>query len=217
MEKFHNELKSLKRDILEMGDFALGMLIESMDAFKNLDMQFAEEVHSKKDKIMELETILEQRTLELMLKYQPMAKDLRTLACIFTALVHITRIGRYSKDIANILLKELKDKQQHMKKLITLSSMIENVESMIRDVLTAFDTKDLRILEGFSERDDIVDEQRMEIFRECLTYMMEDSKNIPFCIAYIMVARYLERCGDHACRIAEKIHYMVEGRIIEVR
>jgi phosphate transport system protein len=146
-----------------------------------------------------------------------MARDLRTLACIFTALVHITRIGRYGKDIANILLKELNGKTQHMKKLITLSSMIKNVESMVKDTLTALDNEDISILDGFSERDDVVDGQRMEIFRECLTYMMEDSKNIPFSIAYIMVARYLERCGDHACKIAEKVIYMVKGEIVEIR
>jgi len=215
MEKFHNQLRNLKKEILDMGFYALQMLTESMVAFKTLDLVKAKEVHDKKDKIMTLNPYLEEKTLRLMTLYQPMAKDLRTLAAIFNTIVHITRIGRYGKDITNIVMKELEGKQ-HIKKLITLTSMIQNVESMISDALNAFDSEDLSLLDGFNERDDVVDEQRQEIFRECLTYMMEDPKTIPQCIAYIMTARYLERCGDHACEIAEKVYYMVKGEIVEI-
>lgn len=216
MEKFHAQLRDLKKEVINMGVFALSMLAESMETFKELDVEKAREVHSKKDQLMEIEPHLEEKTLRLMTLYQPMASDLRTLAAIFNAIVHFTRIGRYGKDIANIVIKELEGKQ-HIKKLVTLSSMIQNVESMLSDVLKAFDEEDITLLEGFSERDDIVDAQRKEIFRECLTYMMQDQKTIPQCIAYIMTSRYLERCGDHACKIAEKVHYMVKGKIIEIR
>lgn len=216
MEKFHDQLRELKHDVVKMGEYALSMLTESMVAFKELDIVKANEVHDKKDTLMKMEPKLEDKTLRLMTLYQPMASDLRTLATIFNAIVHLTRIGRYGKDIANIVRMELEGRA-HIKKLVTLSSMIINVESMISDVLKTFIEGDITILEGFSERDDIVDAQRQEIFRECLTYMMEDQRNIPQCIAYIMTSRYLERCGDHACKIAEKVIYMVDGKIVEIR
>jgi phosphate transport system protein len=216
MEKFHNKLADLKNEVLEMGKYASEILTESMETLKTLDTDRATEVHGKKDLLMKMETQLEEKTLRLLTLFQPMASDLRTLAAIFNTIVHLNRIGRYGKDIANIVRREL-DGKQHIKKLVTLSSMIQNVESMVSDVLKAFNENDITILEGFSERDDIVDAQRQEVFRECLTYMMEDQRNIPQCIAYIMTSRYLERCGDHACRIAEKVIYMVNGEIVDIR
>jgi phosphate transport system protein len=216
MEKFHNQLAELKKEVSKFGFYALGILTESMETLKSLDIEKADEVHGKKDQLMEIESNLEEKTLRLMTLYQPMASDLRTLAAIFNTIVHLTRIGRYGKDIANIVRKELEGRA-HIKKLVTLSSMIKNVDSMISDVLKAFSEGDITILEDFSERDDVVDAQRQEVFRECLTYMMEDQRKIPQCIAYIMTSRYLERCGDHACKIAEKVHYMVTGKIIEIK
>jgi phosphate transport system protein len=87
---------------------------------------------------------------------------------------------------------------------------------MVDDVLTAYKTEDLSLIEDLEERDDVLDEERYSIFRECLTYMMEDPRTITRCTHYVMVARYLERCGDHACKIAEKVVYKVEGRHVEI-
>ncbi|MFW9946731.1 MAG: phosphate uptake regulator PhoU [Candidatus Odinarchaeota archaeon] len=71
-------------------------------------------------------------------------------------------------------------------------------------------------MEHFTSRDDEIDEMRWSIFRECITYMMEEPKTITLCIFLMMIARYLERCGDHACKIAEKVYYMVTGNHIEI-
>ena len=95
--------------------------------------------------------------------------------------------------------------------------MADIVCKMIEDVLKAFETGDLSIIQDFAERDDNLDALRYSIFRECLTYMMENPKNITRCAHYMMIARYLERCGDHACKIAEKVHYMVTGERVEIK
>ena len=87
---------------------------------------------------------------------------------------------------------------------------------MLDDTMNAFKTKDVSNFSDFSDRDDTVDELRYSIFRECLSYMMEDPKVITRCTNYIMVARYLERCADHACKMAEKIYYMVKGERVEI-
>jgi phosphate transport system protein len=101
--------------------------------------------------------------------------------------------------------------------VIERQNMAEVVESMITDTLTAFRQEEIASLTDITVRDDNVDALRYSIFRECITYMMEDPKNISQCTNYIMIARYLERCGDHACKIAEKVHYMVTGERVELK
>jgi phosphate transport system protein len=83
-------------------------------------------------------------------------------------------------------------------------------------VLKAFKKSDIEFIGDFKERDDEVDEMRWSIFRECITYMIEDPKLITTCAHFMMIARYLERCGDHACKIAEKVYYMVTAEHIEI-
>ncbi|MGF3585462.1 MAG: phosphate signaling complex PhoU family protein, partial [Thermoplasmatota archaeon] len=102
------------------------------------------------------------------------------------------------------------------KKLVSIPHMAEIVNGMINDVLYAFETGDISKFNDFIDREKTVDELRYSIFRECLSYMMEDPRVITRCTYYIMVARYLERCGDHACKIAEKIVYMVTGQRVEI-
>ena len=130
-------------------------------------------------------------------------------------ITYLTRIGRYGKDIANAA-KGLST-QPHIAKLVSIPYMCNIVCGMIEDTLKAFETEDLSLIQDFAERDDNLDTLRYSIFRESLTYMMEDQKNITRCANYIMIARYLERCGDHVCKIAEKIHFMVTGERIEVK
>jgi len=215
VEKFHAELKALKKEVLEMGELAKNMLQKSVESLKNQDTELADWVLSKKREIMDMDEGIEQRALTLLTLYQPMAKDMRTIACILKMITYLTRIGRYGKDIANVT-KELST-HPHITKLASITYMCNIVCGMIRDALKAFETEDLSLIQDFAERDDNLDTLRYSIFRECLTYMMEDPKNITRCANYMMIARYLERCGDHACKIAEKIHFMVTGERIEVK
>lgn len=215
VEKFHAELKGLKKKVLEMGELAKDMLQKSIEALKNQDTELADWVLSKKKEIMDMDEGIEQRALTLLTLYQPMAKDMRTIACILKMITYLTRIGRYGKDISNVA-KEL-SMRPHIAKLVSIPYMADIVCGMIEDALKAFETEDLSLIQDFVERDDSLDALRYSIFRECITYMMEDPKNITRCAHYIMIARYLERCGDHACKIAEKVHYMVTGERVEIK
>jgi phosphate transport system protein len=144
-----------------------------------------------------------------------MAKDLRTIAASMKVITNLYRIGRYGKDIA-IVVPDLAG-APHIGNLVSLPHMGEVVDGMITDVMVAFEREDLAPIANILDREEVVDALRYSIFRECLTYMMEDPKNITRCTNYVMIARYLERCGDHACKIAEKVHYMVTGDRIEIR
>jgi phosphate transport system protein len=215
VEKFHIELEKLKQNLLNMGDFATSMLCNSVVSLKDLDNEKADSVIAKKEELAKKNIQLEEEALQLIALYQPMARDMRTIACCLKTTTDLNRIGRYGKDIAKVV-KEIYP-GLHIKKIIHIPQMNEIVCKMINDALTAFKTSDLSLIKDFSERDDDVDKLRYAIFRECLTYMMEDPKTITICTNYILIARYLERCGDHACNIAEQVHYMVTGKRIDLK
>ncbi len=212
--KFDHDMKSINNDIRQMGKLAQGMLLDAVESLKNRDRDLANEVLGKKERLYDLDHGIEEKTLRMLALYQPMAKDMRNLACILKMITYLTRIGRYGYDISKVTL-EIAD-QPHVKKLIDIPNMARIVAGMLEDVLMAWETEDLSLIADLEERDDILDEERYSIFRECLTYMMEDPKTITRCTHYVMVARYLERCGDHCCKIAEKVVYKVEGRHVEI-
>jgi phosphate transport system protein len=215
VEKFHIELEKLKQNVLEMGELSTSMLSASVDALKNLDVEKAEWVNSKKKELAKMNVDLEEEALQLIALYQPMARDMRTIACCLKMIVDLNRIGRYGKDTANVA-KEISP-GPHIKKIISIPHMNELVQSMIIDAFTAFKNGDISLIKGFTERDNDIDSLRYSIFRECVSYMMENPANITICTHYIMVARYLERCGDHACDMAAEIHYMITGQRIEIK
>jgi len=215
VEKFHKEIDLLKDDVLKMGKLAMSMLEKSIAALKNKDVEMVEWVNNQKDKLADMDEKTEEKALKLIALYQPMAKDMRTIACCLKMITYLTRIGRYGKDIANVTL-EIKSKK-HLAKMVSIPFMSNQVLEMIQDTLIAYKKEDISLISNLSERDDDIDSLRYSIFRECLTYMMEDTKNITRGAHYLMIARYLERCGDHACKMAEKIHYMVTGERIEIK
>lgn len=212
--KFHDELRNLRKDVIVMGELAIDMLQKSVEGLKNQDLEMASWVNENKVRIADMDSAIENKALKLLTLHQPMAIDLREIACILKMITYLARIGRYGKDIAKLTIEY--EEHGHVKKLISIPHMSQIVIGMIDDALKAFETRDLSFIENLSERDDDVDQLRYSIFRECLTYMMEDQKKISRCTYYILVARYLERCADHSCKMAEKIHYMVKGERIEI-
>jgi phosphate transport system protein len=214
VEKFHDELDQVKKEVIKMGHLARDMLQKSVKALKERDQELANWVLLNKTKIAEYDDKIEEKTFRLIALYQPMAKDMRKIACILKLITYLTRIGRYGKDIAKIV--EQFQSKGHVKKLIHIPHMADIVCSMIDDALEAFEKEDVTKFNNFIDRECIVDEMRYSIYRECITYMLEDQKVITRCMNYTMVARYLERCGDHACKMAEKITYMITGERVEI-
>ncbi|MFX1283162.1 MAG: phosphate signaling complex protein PhoU [Promethearchaeota archaeon] len=217
-EKFHEKLAELKYDVMRMGLFAGDMLSKAIEALKKRDTKLAEFVLSQKILLSEMDDEIEAKALQLLTLYQPMAKDVRVVACSLKLITYLTRIGRYGKDIANITVILAKEPLNEVIKPVKIPQMGELTEEMIDDSLNAFYTEDLSLIgpEDLSERDDDLDSLRYSIFRECVSYMIEDPHKINVCTHYIMVGRYLERCGDHACKMAEKIHYMVTGKRVDI-
>jgi phosphate transport system protein len=213
-EKFHTDLKALKKDTVAMAVLGRTMLRDAVDALVRQDKDLAASVVTRKDKIHEMEVKLEEHCYQMIALNQPMAKDMRVIACTLKVITASVRIGRYGKSIANTV-SDLSTKP-HIANIMSIPHMAELVIDMVDDSVKAYETDSLSLIADFSARDDTIDALRHSIFREAITYMMEDPKKITRCTHYIMVARYLERCADHACKIAENVHYMNTGERIEI-
>lgn len=213
-EKFHTELGNLRKETGEMAHLGRSMLRDAIDALIRQDAELAATVVARKEEIHQMEIRLEERCYQLIALNQPMAKDMRTIACTLKVITASLRIGRYGKVIANIV-EEISE-NHHIANLMSIPHMAELVIEMIDDAIRAYETDNLRFIEAFSTRDDTIDALRHSIFREGITYMMEDPRSISRCTHYIMVARYLERCADHACKIAENVQYMETGERVEI-
>jgi phosphate transport system protein len=213
--KFHEELDALKEDVLKMGEFVTVFLQKSVEALVNQDVDLAKSLMEHRRQIIDSNNEIEERCIELIALQQPMATDLRTIIAILKIIEDLVRIGRYGKDIAESV-DEL-SKRPHVKKLISIPQMQQIVVAMVTDALNAFKTGDLTAIEDIAERDMTVDELWHSIFRECVSYMIEDPQTITRCIQYVMFARYLERCGDHAVKIAERVHFVYTAERVELR
>lgn len=214
-DKFLAEMAGLKQEVLGIAYLGREMLKQSVSALDNRDIDLALWVISKKEDLAQRNHEIEDRIFSIIALYQPVAHDMRAIACSLKIVSASERIGRYGKDIANIVDETLD--RPSVGNCVSIPHMADLVIEMIDDAIRAFNTQDLTILNGFSKRDDAVDALRYSIFRECVTYMMESPVTITQCTNYVMVARYLERCADHACKMAEKVHYMVTGDRIEIK
>jgi phosphate transport system protein len=214
VEKFHLELDTMKEHTLEMGTLSRTMLQMSIRALKNQDLDQAAWVMNRREDLTRWDDSTEEEALRLMALYQPMAKDLRTIACTLKIITYLTRIGIYGKDIAVVVNKS--SGMPPVPGLFSIPKMTRIVCSMVDAGLKAYATDSISPIENIGKRDDEVDALFFSTFQECITTMTENPEKIPICTNYVLVARYLERCGDHACKMAEKVHYMVTGERITI-
>ena len=212
---YHEEIDKLKNKVQEMGNLAATMLKESIESLKSFDGEKAKEIISLKTKLSNLDSTIEEESLQLIALHQPVASDMRTLGAILKIITYLNRIGRYGKDIAAITIEI--EGNKHISELIAIPRMSSKVNKMLKDALSTFDKGDISTIKNMSERDTEIDVMRWTIFRECLEFMIEGKENIEKGAYYMMVVRYLERCADHVCKICEKVHYMYTGERVEFK
>ena len=214
-ERFEAELARLREETLEMGVLARGMMADAIRALVAQDLSLAGSVKDRKAELRDRLHKVEDRAYEILTLYQPFAKDMRTVVSCLKVATALERIGRYGKDIATVV-GYLADRP-HLANLLSIPQMAVMAGGMIDTALAAFETGDLSPIDGFTARDDAVDALGYSIFRECVTYMIEDPATITRCANYVMVARYLERSADHACTIAEATVFMQTGERVEIK
>ena len=207
------ELSTLKDELVRMAGLAETAIGQAVKALVSRDAELARHVIASDDAVNTLEIEIDERCLRTLALYQPEAKDLRFLAMVLKINNDLERMGDQAVNIAERTLELLKEPL--LKPLIDIPRMAELTQRMVKDSLDAFIQQDVELGRSVCRRDDEVDRYDDQLFRELLTYMMEDPKAITRAVNLILVSRHLERIADHATNIAEDVIYLVQGKTIK--
>ncbi len=210
---FDEELKELKGKLLQMAALAEESIAKSIKALVERDKKLAEDVIKSDEAINLLEIEVDELCLKLLALRQPIATDLRFITSALKIITDLERIGDLSVNIAQRAL----DLMEHplLKPLIDIPRMAQLAQKMVKDSLDAFVNRDADLARNVCMRDDEVDQLNHQIFRELLTYMIQDPKSITRAVDLLLVARHLERIADHATNISEDVVYLVKGKTIK--
>ncbi len=213
-ESFQEQLDQLRDNILRMGNLVERAIDMAMTSLKKHDMDLAEKVVMEDEKIDELEETIEKQCLMLLALQQPMARDLRFISTALKIDTDLERMGDYACNIAKIVLTL--GNEPFIKPLVDLPRMAELAQEMVRDNLKAYVNRDKELAIKAAEKDHEIDHFYNQIFRELLILMTQNPQNIRQSTYLLMVARHLERIGDHATNFSEWIIYMITGELVEL-
>ncbi len=210
--KFDEELKNLKDKILKLGALVEDQVQNAVKALVKRDSKLAGEVIEKDTQVNKLEVEIDEECIRLIALRQPMGGDLRFITTAMKLVTDLERIGDLAVDICERAM-ELNLEPQ-LKPYIDLPRMADISMQMLKGALDAFVNRDSKLAQEVCARDDEVDNLNVQIFRELLTFMVEDSHTITRAVRISYISKYLERIADHATNIAEMVVYLVEGKII---
>jgi len=212
VKSYDEDLTHLNDMIARMGGLAETQIAEAIDSLVRRDDELAQKVIDGDSKVDKLERDVDEMTVRLFALRQPMASDLRNIIAALKISSDLERIADYATNVAKraLALSQIAP----VKPLHTIPRMGLMVQAMIKDVLDAYVERDPEKAIEVWYRDAEVDEMYISLFRELLTYMMEDPRNITPCTHLLFVAKNIERIGDHATNIAETIHFLVHGKIL---
>jgi phosphate transport system protein len=213
-EPLIEELERLKEDLLRMGRLLEVQVYKAVQALVNKDPELAREVIENDDIIDEMELNIEKRALNLIALKQPLARDLRLIATALRMIVDIERMADHAEEIARLAL-EL-HAQTYIKPLIDIPRMARVAQQMVDNSLKSFIEQDTSMAMALIEAEREMDALYDQIFRELLSYMMQDQKNIPQATSLLLVAGHLERIGDHATNLGEMVIYVVDGKRLDL-
>src|SRR5215468_1427307 len=210
---FDADLQDLGRMVAEMGGLAEKQICDSIDALAKRDVTLAQRTVAQDTQIDTLQREIEERAILTIARRQPMAIDLREIVAALRIANDLERIGDLAKNIGKRVVA-LDGEFQSQKLMRGLEHMADLVLNQIKDVLDSYARRDVNKALEVWRGDEEIDAVNNSLFRELLTYMLEDPRNIGICIHLLFCAKNIERMGDHATNIAETVHYMVAGRAL---
>jgi phosphate transport system protein len=210
---FDDELKTLKEKLLRMAALVEEAVSFSIEALKDQAEEPAREVMRIEEDINLLDVEVDETCMRLLALRQPMAGDLRFITSAMKIVSDLERMGDLATNVAELAIELAK--LPLLKPLIDIPRMARLAQDMVRDSINAFINRDEALARNICERDDAVDALDDQIFRELLTYMMEDPGSVKRAVDLILVSRNLERLADHATNIAEDVIYLVKGKTIK--
>ena len=209
VKAFTEQLETLSSTVAQMGGLVEAQLADAVDAIAKRDSKLAEKVISGDPQVDQLQHTIEGQAQKLLALRQPMAVDLReTLAAIKIA-SELERIGDLAKNVAKRAL--VLNREPPIRLTQSLARMGRAAQSQLKLVLDSYSDRDAEGAETVWRNDGEIDEIYNSLFRELLTYMMEDPRTIGLCTHLLFVAKNIERAGDHATNIAETVYHMVKG------
>ena len=210
---FDTDLQEITRKVAEMGGLVERQINDAVQALVERDVELGERVMATDPQIDTLQREIEEKAILTIARRQPMAVDLREIVGAMRVCNDLERIGDHAKHIGKRVVAL--DGDFYPQKLIRgVEHMAELVAGQLKQVLDAYASRDLPAALAVWKGDEEVDAMCTSLFRELLTYMMEDPRDITFCMHLMFCAKDIERMGDHATNIAETVYYMIEGRPI---
>ncbi len=212
LSAFDESITKLEKLLLKMNKRLLKQQKALQQAYMSGDKALAEKIYEGDHKINLLDFDVNRRSLRTLLRHQPMAKDLRFVFSAPKIADNLERIGDSIKNIASFIIQEPKLADFGKS---TIDVMLQMVQTMQSDAMKAWRDNDATKAIAIHKIDQKVDDLYKSLFRELLTWMMEDSKNISPCLSVLLAARYIERAGDHITNICEIIYFIETGIILE--
>ena len=211
---FHKRLRDIQDELLAMGGMVEKAISLSVEALKKRNLKLASQVIADDQKINEKRFEIEETCIQLIATQQPMAGDLRTIISVLNIITELERIGDHAEGIAKIVV--MIGDEPPLKPLIDIPRMADKTIDMLRRSLDAFLRCDENIARQIAAEDDEVDQLYDQVFRELISFMVEDPKTITRATRLLWVAHNLERCADRVTNICERIVFTVTGKMYEI-
>lgn len=214
---YDQDLQAIAAQIAEMGGLAEGLVADAVSALVRGDSELAQKVIASDSRLDRLQHTVEDQVVRIIARRQPVGIDLRHIFAALRISGDIERVGDLAKNIAKRAIAM--GGAVKMKSIaIGVEHLAEIALEQLKDVLDAYVSKDAAEALSVRQRDEQIDALYTSLFRELLTYMMEDPRNITFCTHLLFCAKNVERIGDHATNVAEAVHYIVTGeQVLEDR
>lgn len=213
--KFEKELSKLTIDLNKMCHLVVNAIEDCVTSFKTHDKDLAAEIIVNDKIINDCERSIEARCLSLLLKQTPLASDLRNVSTALKIVTDLERIGDQSADIAAILVDI--DMALSFKMVEQIPNMASIAKKMVKESILAFSKKDIELAKEVKEYDNHMDECFILVKQDLANIMKESPENTDACINYLMIAKYLERIGDHAVNICEWVEFNQSGNLNDTR
>jgi len=207
--KFEEQLALLGEQLLEMGTLVEKSIAVAIEALLTHDVELAEIAIEADEEINEKEKEIESLCLKLIMRQQPVARDLRMISSVLKMITDMERIGDHAADISEIIITL--PKRKILKELIDIPKMAEATTKMVAESILAFVNKDIALAESVIAYDDVVDELFEKVKVDLINLIRQDADNGEQAIAFTMIAKYFERIGDHAVNIAEWVIFSLTG------
>jgi len=213
-EDLDQQLNILQQEVSVLAAVVGKAILRSVDALKRRDLEDSRQIVAEDDYIDQKRFEIEERCMDLIATQQPMARDLRTIIALLHIVVELERMGDYAEGIAKISL--LMDDEPTLKPLIDIPRMADKATNMLRDSIDAFMNRDMVKAQHVCKSDDDVDELYDQVYRELLLFMIQDPKTIERATRLLWVAHDVERIADRATNIAERVIFLVTGKMVEI-